>query len=139
MLYYTNTYLLLSSLLLSPLLSLVWAAKSTVPTGVVNNGYIVEFDRSPSESTFFQHDIRKVRYTYNSKLLNGASVEFGDVVSAKAALAHPDIINIWPVSHHSRPSGMSDDTAQEFSNQSFNIQPFSPVRHLIFEKKNDDS
>ncbi|KAG2223928.1 hypothetical protein INT45_009380 [Circinella minor] len=136
MLYYTNTYLLL---LLSPLLTLVWAAKSTIPTGVVNNGYIVEFDRSPSESTFFQHDIRKVRYTYNSKLLNGASVEFGDSVSAKAALAHPDIINVWPVSHHSRPSGLSDDTAQEFTNQAFNIQPFSPEQVPLLTKSYNEA
>ncbi|KAI9276993.1 peptidase S8/S53 domain-containing protein [Phascolomyces articulosus] len=112
----------LTCLLLLSLLSFVWAAEQAA---TVDNSYIVELTRSPTESTFFQHDIRKVRYTYDSDLLQGVSVEFGDSISAKLALAHPDVVNAWPVSHHTRPSGLLENSKEPVK-EAFNIQPFSP-------------
>ncbi|KAI9494879.1 peptidase S8/S53 domain-containing protein [Zychaea mexicana] len=151
MLYHTS--------LLLPLLLVLWCS-STITTSTATqqqqqqqqqrrngrNGYIVELLRPPSESTFFdsgdgdQHSPNRkvVRYTYDSDLLYGASVEFDDSASAKAALAHPDIINAWPITHHSRPTGIVD-TAEKVVDKAMSWRGYSPEQVPVLTRSYNEA
>ena len=113
------------------LLSLAWCVHGER----VDNGYIVELSQSPAKSSVLQHASRQVRYTYDSDLLYGVSVEFADSASAKAALAHPDVVNTWSISQHTRPTALFDTRQESTAKQDVTLQPYSPVRHCLFQMR----
>ncbi|KAL0092230.1 secreted subtilisin-like serine protease [Phycomyces blakesleeanus] len=76
-----------------------------ISPAICQNAYVVELS-SKEALTHFNAQYN-TRYTYDSDLLRGVSVQFGSTDEASIALAHPDIKNIWPITHKSRPTSTS--------------------------------
>lgn len=90
------------------------------------NAYIVELARPHTASSFLSsQSSMKVRYTYDSDLFYGASVQFPSAGVARSALAHPDVLRVWDVVHHTRPYALRE---RRDNTDSVFLDPFNSVK-----------
>ncbi|KAI9313291.1 peptidase S8/S53 domain-containing protein [Dichotomocladium elegans] len=98
----------------------------------LSNSYIVELARPPHECGSLLHQV-EVRYEYNSDLFYGASIIAPTPSIANHVLSHPDIVNVWPVRHHSRPYAQEQPRQLVFDPDTPNVIPtltedYRPIR-----------
>ncbi|KAI9027482.1 peptidase S8/S53 domain-containing protein [Phycomyces nitens] len=77
-----------------------------ISPAISQNAFVVELSSKDAINHFSRQ--YNTRYIYDSDLLRGVSVQFGSSDEASDALVHPDIKNVWPITHKTRPTSSND-------------------------------